>query len=360
MSDSAKHAVSETTLMSLRAHASGPKRGVLDLRRTSPAGASGDHLEGVIADYLAAKREGQDGRRPCGPGTLESYAFALRSVLLPHVREQGITSWEGLSQAHVSELRRRLFEEGRIPGQRLSPASANTYMRHINYFLSWLHREGEVQKRVKGRVLPEISRAAQVLDDRELVMLEKAATHERDRLIIRILADTGIRVSELTTLRYDRLIRTRDQQLMRVLEKGGEGVREREVPLVMPGILRRLERYIEATGGRSPEQPYVLVGKLRSRLTGQLEPLTPNGVQQMLRHLGQRVGLGKSLTPHILRHTFITRALVARVDPITIAKIVGHRDLRMIMTHYDRSTVLDAGRVLAQALARDQRAALGR
>lgn len=328
---------------------------ILDLRGKLPAAtAQPSRLEGAITDYLAAKRAGDNGRRPCSPTTLGSYEFALRKILLPFAIARGISSWDALSQAEIGELRSDLFEHGGPRGP-LSAASANTYCRHINYFLAWLGREGETSGRVRAHVIPEPSRGALALDKQEVEALIRAAGNDRDRLIVSTLVDTGIRVSELTTLRFDRLDRLHDGTLIRVLEKGGQGIREREVPLVMPGALRRLQKYIADTGGRTEAQPYVFIGKLRSPRTGDFEPLSPNGVQQMLRNLRARAGLEKELTPHILRHTFITRALSAGVDPIAIAKIVGHRDLRMIMRHYDRRTVLDAGRQLSEALARERR-----
>lgn len=325
----------------------GPDRRMPDRRpRTAPPPT--DSLEGAVGDYLAHKRA-----RGCSPQTVEGYAYALRAVLLPFMERSGLQSWPQLSERELDRLRAHLFEHGNT--RSLAPATANTYCRHINYFLRWLNQEGEIERPVRAHLMPEVSRAATVLEEEQLERLEQAALNERDRLIVRILADTGIRVSELTTLRYDRLQRGYDSQSMRVLSKGGEGIGERTVPLVMPGLLRRLERYLQATGGRSPEQPYVFIAKRRDPRSGELEPLTPSGVQRLLRNLGREIGLPMTVGPHLLRHTFITRALRKGVPEVVIARIVGHSDLRMIHRHYQHTTADDAYRMLAQALAKDRR-----
>jgi len=327
---------------------------VLDLRSplaTQRQRRPADYLETSVDDYLDAKRRGVGPKgKPCSPSTLDGYAFALRKVLLPYMHERELSSWRDLDDAEVALLRERIFDR-----PSLRPASANTYMRHINYFLTWLHREGEQLERIQARQIPEQSRAALVISDDELTRVERLATNERDRLAIRILADTGVRVSELATLRYDRI--HRGSQLLAVLEKGGQGLREREVPLVVPGVIRRLERYIEDTGGRTPDQPYVFIARRRDPLSKELEPLQVGGFQKMLRNLGRQAGLEKPLTPHILRHTFITKAIRIGVPDVVIARIVGHRDLRMIQKHYDRTNAEDAAKILAEALARDRRRA---
>lgn len=322
---------------------------VIDLRGPVAARAKKrTGLESLVDDYLVDKLANN-----CTPGTIEGYKLALFGILLPWMQQKGLDSFNELTARELNRLRVHLFEVGNT--RHLAPATANTYCLNINYFLNWLHREGEMDERLNAATIKKPSRAALVLSDEELALVERNAGSDRNRLIIRILADSGIRVSELCTLRHDRLTRGRSTQTMWVLEKGGQGVHEREVPLVIPGILRRIERYIRDTGGRDNDQPYVFVGARLDRRTGELEPLTPNGVQQMMRHLGERIRFGRPLTPHILRHTFITRALKKGVPETVIAQIVGHKDLRMIHEHYKHTTADDTYEILSKAFARDRR-----
>jgi integrase len=82
-----------------------------------------------------------------------------------------------------------------------------------------------------------------VLDSEEIDRLEAAAGTERDRLILRILADCGLRAEEVCSLQMDDIIRRDRQAHLRV---HGKGDRDRLVPLP-PTLLRRTERYDRLT-----------------------------------------------------------------------------------------------------------------
>ena len=71
----------------------------------------------------------------------------------------------------------------------------------LRVFLSWVRREREVAQGVEAQPPRLPRRVLDVLSRDELARLEDCARTERDKLIVRMLADTGIRVSELTGLR---------------------------------------------------------------------------------------------------------------------------------------------------------------
>jgi integrase len=74
--------------------------------------------------------------------------------------------------------------------------------------------------------------------------MEDAATTERDKLLIRVLADCGLRLGELRRLRVDDLITQGRDRYLRVRDTKTH--RDRLVPMV-PGTFSRLERYIRRT-----------------------------------------------------------------------------------------------------------------
>ncbi len=124
-------------------------------------------------------------------------------------------------------------------GQPLSKHSVHAYLRSVRLFLAWCEREGE---QVKGRPsLPKLPRRVlDVLDRDEIQRLVAAAPAERDRLVLTVLADCGLRNSELCSLTLSDIIRRdRRQAFLRV---HGKGSRDRLVPLP-PTLLRGLERY---------------------------------------------------------------------------------------------------------------------
>jgi integrase/recombinase XerD len=139
----------------------------------------------------------------------------------------------------------------------------------------------------------------EVLSRDEIQALEDVAVTARDKLIVRILGDTGIRVGELVNLTTNDLI-NRDRNLyLRVRGKTGE----RLVPI--PRLSRRLQRYVDR--GRSREAPTDRIFiSLKRRPGGDYGALTPSGVEQLLQDLRQRAGVSKRVYPHLLRHSYAT------------------------------------------------------
>jgi site-specific recombinase XerD len=123
-------------------------------------------------DFLASVRG-----RGLSPKTLREYRFPLNEVLLPYCRRHSIAEVEELTRAALDQLSAQLLEEGGKSGRSLSRHTIASYLRSINVFLSWAEAEGES---VAGRA--------------------KAPKSERDKLIVRLLSDTGIRVGELVRL----------------------------------------------------------------------------------------------------------------------------------------------------------------
>src|SRR5258708_14166263 len=166
--------------------------------------AVGSEAEGPMAvlveDYLASCTA-----RGISPNTLQnSYGYPLRKVLLPFCDRESIADVSGLTSRALDRLAGGLLDKGGERGQ-LSPHSVHAYMRAVNHFLAWAKREGEpVEAKAQ---LPKLPKAAlEVLSREEIKAMEDKATAERDKLIIRTLAATGVRVGELVRLRTTPLI----------------------------------------------------------------------------------------------------------------------------------------------------------
>jgi site-specific recombinase XerD len=126
--------------------------------------------------------------------------------------------------------------------------------------------------------------------------MEAAAPAERDKLIVRLFADCGLRLSELMGLETSSVIRSGRQAMLAVM---GKGSRERRVPMP-PGLVRRLDRYIAGLPkDRHSERIFL---SLRRGPLGDYEPLTDSGVKQVVRDASARAGIGRTVHPHLLRH----------------------------------------------------------
>ncbi|EGQ3982614.1 tyrosine recombinase XerC [Staphylococcus pseudintermedius] len=137
----------------------------------------------------------------------------------------------------------------------------------------------------------------------------------RDRVILELFYATGIRVSELVSLK------TEDVDLemcwIKVLGKGGK---ERIVPF---GEFCRqsIEQYLaEFAPIQNVQHPYLI-----TNLKGQ--PITERGVRYVLNDIVKRTAGVTSIHPHKLRHTFATHLLNEGADLRTVQSLLGHVNL---------------------------------
>lgn len=313
-----------------------------DLSVVRPGPAT--ELSRLVDDYLMSCRA-----RGLAPNTVQvSYGYPLRGVLLPWCAQQGVTDLAGLDARHVDAFTVHVHEAGGRGGAAISKASVHAYLRAVRGFLGWCQKEGEA---VAARpALPRLPRRTlDVLDREEIARLETAAPTERDRLIIRILGDCGLRAAELCQLTVDDVVRHDRQAFLRV---HGKGERDRLVPLP-PALLRRLDRYVKGTRPAAATSPRLFVA-LRRGPSGGYPPLTPSGVLQLVRSAALRDGISKPVYTHLLRHSFITNALRGGMNPMMVAQVAGHTSLRMIERVYSHLDQADAYEAMIRLLTTEK------
>jgi integrase/recombinase XerD len=294
----------------------------------------------LVDDYLASCRA-----RGLSPKTVKYvYAYALRSVFMPFCRRQEVKQPEQVTRKLLDRFSTELLDTGGARGQ-LSKHSVHSYVRSVNSFLAWAAREGEVGAETKAQ-LPKLGRRLlEVLSRDEIQAMEDVAKAERDKLIVRVLADTGIRLGELVGLRTSDLMVQGRRHFLRVR---GQGDLERLVP-VSPSLSARLRRYIDRSRPKEVDSDRLFIA-LRRSAAGELEPLTASGVEQMIKILAETAGLQKRVYPHLLRHSFITWSLTKGMNPIQLAQIVGHTSLAMIQQVYAHLTPGDAYEAMLRVL----------
>lgn len=302
-------------------------------------------LHRLVDDYLMACRA-----RGLAPKTIDdSYGYPLRSIFLPWCVENGIEKPEQLTSRTVDAFSVLLLERGGKNVKRLSKFTVHAYARSVRGFLTWCAQEGED---IKARpALPRLPRRVlNVLDRSEIDALEAAAPTERDRIIIRILGDCGLRADELCSLRLSDVVRHDRQAYLHVQ---GKRDMERLVP-VPPALLRRIERYARDARPQDAQSDRLFVALRRGR-SGDYEPLTRSGVLQLIRSATARAGITKRVHTHLLRHSFITNALRAGMNPIILSKIAGHTSLRMIDQVYSHLNTTDSYEAMLRMLAVDSK-----
>ncbi|EGH27196.1 site-specific tyrosine recombinase XerD [Pseudomonas amygdali pv. mori str. 301020] len=154
-------------------------------------------------------------------------------------------------------------------------------------------------------------------------------TGERDRAMLEVLYACGLRVTELISLTLEQV--NLRQGVLRVM---GKGSKERLVPMGEEAIVW-VERYLrgardELLGGKPSD---VLFPSTRG------DQMTRQTFWHRIKHQATVAGIGKSLSPHTLRHAFATHLLNHGADLRVVQMLLGHSDLSttQIYTHVARA-----------------------
>lgn len=292
-------------------------------------------IEGQIQRFLAEKAAGIGNVQSAW--TTDFYENALVPNFLPWALAHDLTDAEQMTPQHwhayTAELRSR----------RLADATVQTYLRGVKIFLRSLNISSDRLK--KDFLMPkQARRMLDYLTREEIDRLEEVATNERDKLIVRVLANTGIRLGELTGLKLKDLKEIRSPFQFYRIRVFGKGSKEREVPIDRAAY-KRLEAFAMSGG----ERTYIFPALQHDRKAGTLvmmdgERLSNNAVDKMFRELKKAAMIAKPCTPHKLRHAFATHALQSGMSIEKLQQILGHRDLTMIVNVYSHLTPDDASR----------------
>jgi integrase/recombinase XerD len=180
--------------------------------------------------------------------------------------------------------------------------------------------------------------------DRRKKFTMRGMTANRDRAMLLILLDTGLRASEFSSL----MVGDVDQKTVRVQVKHGSlgGAKGGKGRVVYLGKVARgaLWRYlVEREDGEDPNAP------LFATRTGR--PMNKTALRLMLVDLGKKANVDKC-HPHRLRHTFAITYLRSGGDLFTLQALLGHSTLEMVQ-HYARVAEIDVAQVHRRASPAD-------
>jgi integrase/recombinase XerD len=177
------------------------------------------------------------------------------------------------------------------------------------------------------------------LSEEEVAALLGAVTGDdalarRDRAILEVLYGCGIRVSELVGLSLSDL--DLDSSALRAF---GKGSKERLVPIgrlardALRGWLAPAGRgaLVPARWAQRGDAEAVFLNARGGRLSRQ-------GAWGVVRHYGDRVGLGDRLTPHVLRHSCATHMLDHGADIRVVQELLGHASISTTQVYTRIST----------------------
>jgi len=286
------------------------------MRKQQPAEAprfADRHIEKFL-NYLKLERN-------ASAHTLRNYAKDL-SLLR---QELGDSPWEGVRSIAL----RQFMAKERT--RNLSKATLARRVAAIRSFFRFLCRDGYLSSNPaaalirpkQDRHLPQFLSVEETTHLLETPQGEALATL-RDRAILETLYSTGLRVSELVSLKV------RDVDLIGgTLRAVGKGRKERLVP-VGSFSLKAIGRYLKGRGEKGSSEGG---GHLFQNLRG--GPLTDRSVRRILNRYLVQTSLAKKISPHALRHSFATHLLDRGADLRSVQELLGHSSLTttQIYTH---------------------------
>ena len=178
-------------------------------------------------------------------------------------------------------------------------------------FFTFLHDRGYISRKPMATIDPikYVAEVREALNSREVEKMRIACGENiRDNLVLELFLATGCRVSEVVGMRVEEI--DLESGSVKVL---GKGQKERIV-FFSDRALEYLERYLD--GQRSGS----VILSMRSPHQG----LKKNALENVIRAIAQRAGITKRVFPHLLRHTFATRALNKGMPLPTLCDIMGH------------------------------------
>ncbi|MHC1718795.1 MAG: site-specific tyrosine recombinase XerD [Acidaminococcaceae bacterium] len=215
-----------------------------------------------------------------------------------------------------------------------APTSIARRLAALKSFYRFMNSEGYIpfdpaqviEAGTKGTRLPRVLNLNEV---EKLLAAPDTATDEgyRDRTMLELLYATGMRVSEMVNLNVSNL-----NLNMKYVIAFGKGSKERIIPLGKTAV-SFLDTYINVVRPRALHANNTEERHLFLSVYG--KGLTRQRFWQIIKDYGQKAGIRKELSPHILRHSFATHLLDNGADLRSVQELLGHSDISttQIYTH---------------------------
>ena len=278
--------------------------------------------------FLEAFLANMSAERGLSEHTLTAYRYDLTQFLAA-LAAQDVADIKAVTPGHVYGFLAGLRRQG------LRPASITRKAISVRLWMQFLCRDGHrpddptlavetgklAQRLPTTLSLPEIERLLTAPP-------EGTAAGLRDRAMLETMYGSGLRVSELMALKCEDVdLRAR---LVRPFGKGGK---ERQVPLG-DGAHDTLIAYLASARplllAKKPPTPFLFV-------TRQGGPMTRRHFLMLVKAYAREAGIVRTISPHVLRHSFATHLLSGGADLRAIQEMLGHASVQTTQryTHVD-------------------------
>ena len=263
------------------------------------------------------------------PNTVDAYSLVLRFFAgRVTAADPACVRVATIERRHLEDYKRWLADR---PGKK-TPKLTTTTIRHnlgllrtfFERIIDWDYDDAPAKVPIFPGDFPQADEPLpKFLDDptaAKFMAALAADPNQRRRLMVELLARTGMRAGELAALRDDAMIRIGDTFWLRV--PVGKLHNDRYVPL-HPILVELITTY------RDQREP-TRTGLLVERNDGQ--PFDRRTIHRYVATVAQRAGVGH-VHPHQLRHTLATQAINRGMSLEAIAALLGHRTMRMTLVY---------------------------
>ncbi|MFK4464640.1 tyrosine-type recombinase/integrase [Bacillus sp. RC252] len=255
------------------------------------------------------------------PRTIETYNYNAVQLINYLSEQHEISEIEDISSLHIKKFIQYQLEVGN------KPSYINTMIKSLRAFYVYLVAEEYVMLNIlaKIKLLKEDKTVIKTFTDKEVAkMIEaydfKTYLNARNKLIIAMFADTGIRMTELINLQSSWIHDTN----MKILGKGSKW-RYVPVSLMLRKYMIRYERIKEAYFKKK------ILEYDNYFLSRSGKPLTGVQIENIVKRAGEKAHVREDIrcSPHTLRHYAIQSNLRNGLDLYSCSKIAGHENIQV-------------------------------
>ena len=274
--------------------------------------------------------------------TVRNYDHYLRRFA-DFAQTESVTTPEKIDMELVRRYRLFINRMQQVDGKKLKPITQNYHIIALRAFLKYLLKyDYKTLSPEKIELAKTPSRMVEFLDHDDVLNLIEATKQEkeqilqlRDHAIIETLFSTGLRVSELCSLKRDQINFKRNEFTVR-----GKGDKIRLI-FLSDDAAEALQKYLQARKDNS-KHLFIAHKQIGQKMEKELDSfskdasgLTARTVQRIIKKYALLAGITKRITPHTLRHSFATDLLQNGADIRSVQSMLGHASITttQIYTH---------------------------
>lgn len=245
-----------------------------------------------------------------------SYRRDLKKVIL-FLRSKGLTELVDVKKEDLEEYVASMKE------QHFATATVSRNIASIKAFFHFLSQEQLVDKDISNSLkAPKIEKKMpEILTTEEVVRLLEQPSGDspkeiRDKAMLELLYATGIRVTELITLR------TSEVNLAMSFIVCKDAHKERAIPFGMAAKNALIKYMTEAREQMVEDKSSEI---LFANCSG--SPMSRQGFWKLIKYYSKKAGITADITPHTLRHSFAAHLVENGADLRSVQEMLGHSDI---------------------------------